>query len=248
MPETRDAQPWQPSNLPGAWCVEADVAGSTPGPFATARRVVVTICWLRIAVIGLFDPLPLALTGQVTAAAFLVIGLGSFVELGTAFAFEEQLPRTRFHMQTWRAVLVVLAACSITGTLTSVVPSMAECSESGVILYEYGLSDRVAPMLWTAILVTSIHAIMVPSSWRLAMAAGAGLVSWPVLVAIHLLRRPWGDFEQQFVVLVPWIAQLYIVVAFVASGLAIALAFGAARLAAMPVMQMPPKAILCHKR
>lgn len=120
---------------------------------------------------------------------------------------------------------------------------MAYYSESDV-LHEYGLSAQAAPTLWGVILTTSISGIMVPSPRRLALAAGAGLVSWPVFLAIRVLGEPCIDFDGRLLVLEPWILTLYVVAAFVASGLAIALAFGAARLAAEPVMRMPPKAFV----
>ena len=202
------------------------------------------MCWLRIAVTAFVDPFLRVLSGPVTGLAFLVIVLGSFVELRTAFACKEPPSHLRLHIQISRAVLVLLAGCSIAGAITSVVPSMAYLSEDGEILYEYGLSGLVAPTLWAAILCTSISAIMVPSPRRLALASGAGLAGWPVFGAISVLRKPFGDFDHQILLLAPGIVQLYIVAAFVASGLAVALAFGAARLAAEPVMHMPPKAFV----
>jgi hypothetical protein len=211
--------------------------------FVTVRRVLVTMCWLGFTMMVYGVPLLRSLAGPVILG-FPVIFLGSAAELRTAFAFKEQPSRPRLLIQILRAVLVLLAGCSVAGAITSVVPSMAYCSESGDILYEYGLSGLVAPTLWGVILSTSISAIMVSSPRRLALAAGAGLVSWPLFLAIRVLREPCLDFDSRFLVLAPWILQLFTVAAFVASGLAIALAFGAARLAAEPVMQMPPKAFV----
>lgn len=200
------------------------------------------MCWLGIAVAAFVDPWLLLLAWPVTAPAFLVTVLGSVAELGPAFAFKEQLSHRRLHIQILRVVLVLLAGCSIAGAIASVVPSMAYRSRSGDILFEYGLSGLVAPTLWAAILGASISAIIVPSPRRLVLASGAGLVGWPLFLGIRVLREPLFDLDDQFLLLVPWIVQLYVVAALVASGLAIALAFVAARVAAEPVMQMPPKA------
>ena len=214
---------------------------STPRPSVAARRVLVTVCWLEIAGMA-FVPDLRFFGGRVTALAFLVTVLGSVADLRTAFAFKEQLSHRRLHIQISKTVLVLLAACSIAGGITSIVPSMAYRSRSGDILYEYCVSSLVAPTLWGVILGTSISAIIVPSPRRLALASGASLVGWPLFLVIRLFCEPLIDFDDRFLLLVPWIVQLYVVAAFVASGLAIALAFGAARLAAEPVMQMPPKA------
>ena len=220
---------------------------STPIPSVTARRIFVIVCWLGITATAFFDPLLLFLAWPVTGLAFLVTLLEGAAELRAAFAFKEQLSYTRLHTQLLRTALVLLVGCSIVGAITSVVPSMAFRSEDGDILYEYGLSGLVAPTLWAAILVASISAIMVPSPRRLALASGAGLVGWPLFLAIRALREPFLDLDNQFLLLAPWIVQLYVVAAVVASGLAIALAFGAARIAAAPVMQMPPKASMVSR-
>jgi hypothetical protein len=216
---------------------------SRPRPSVTVRRVLVTMCWLGIAVTAFVCP-RLLWMWPVTGLAFLVIVLGSVAELGPAFACKEPPSHLRFHILISRAALVLLAGCSIVGAITSAVPSMAYRSKGGDILYEYGLSILVAPTLWAAILGTSMSAIMVPSPRRLALASGAGLVGWPLFVAIRVLREPLFDLDNQFALLAPWIVQLYVVAASVASGLAVALTFGAARLAAEPVMDLPPKAFV----
>jgi len=217
---------------------------STPGPAVTVRRILVSMCWLGIAVTAFVEPLLLFRVGPVTGLAFLVIVLGSVAELGTAFACKEQRSHTRSHIRLWRAALVLLAGCAIAGAIASVVPSMAFRSEDGAILREHCLSGRVAPTLWAAILCASVGAIIVPSPRRLALASGAGLVGWPLFGVIHVLRRPWVDFDNEFLLLAPRIVQLFIVAAFVASGLAVALAIGAARLATGPVMRIPPRALV----
>lgn len=218
---------------------------STPRAFVTARRVLVTVSWLTIVVAAFVYPRLLSLAPLVTLLLFLlfpVIILGSVADLRTAFAFKEQPSHARLLIQLLRTVLVLLAGCSIAGAITSVVPAMAFCSESGAILYKYGISDFGAPALWAVILGASISAIMVPSPRRLALAAGAGIVGWPVFLIIRLLGEPLLDLDNRHLLLEPWILQLYVVAAFVASGLAIALAFGAARVAAAQVMPLPPRA------
>jgi hypothetical protein len=209
----------------------------------TTQPVFVVSCWLVITVTALVDPFRLVSAWPVTIFALVVIVHGSGAALRTAFAFEAQPSPTGLHLQLMRAVLVLLAGCSIAGAIASVVPSLAYRSESDDILYVYGVGGRFAPMLWGAIFSTSIGAIVVPSPRRIALAAGAGLVSWPLLlIQRELSRPPWGDLPEQNLVLVPWIVKLYVVAAFVASGLAVALAIGAVRLAAEPVRPLPPKA------
>lgn len=139
---------------------------STPGPSGTVRRVLIAVCWLWITGTALVEPRRLLLPWWVTALAFLVIGLGCAAELGTAFACKEQRSHTRLRIQVLRVALVLLAGCSIAGALTSTAPSMAFRSDSGDVLFEYGLSGVVAPTLWAGILVTSISAIMAPSPRR----------------------------------------------------------------------------------
>jgi hypothetical protein len=61
-----------------------------------------------------------------------------------------------------------------------------------------------------------------------------------VFLVIRVIREPWIDLDDQFLLLMPRVVQLFVVTAFVASGLAIALTFIAARAAAEPTTQLPP--------
>jgi hypothetical protein len=208
----------------------------------TTQPVFVFSCWLVIAVTGGVDPLRLASAWPVAVFAFLVIVRGSVAALRAAVACKEPLFHTRLHIQLMRAVLVLLAGCSIAGAITSIVPSMAYFSESGDMLYAYGVGGLIAPMLWGAIFSASVGAIVDPAPRRIALAAGSGLVGWLLLLILRVVSEPLIDLDMRVRVLVPWIVKLYVVAAFVASGLAMVLAIGAARLATGSVMRMPPKA------
>lgn len=209
----------------------------------TTQPVFVVSCWLVITVTALVDPFRLVSAWPVTIFALVVIVRGSGAALRTALAFKEQPAPTGLPLQIMRAVLVLLAACSIAGAIASVVPSLAYRSGIEDTLYTYGVGGRFAPMLWGVIFSASIGALVVPSPRRIAVAAEAGLVSWPLLLVQFELSRPaWDELADRWLVLVPWIGRLYVVAAFIASGLAIALALGAARLAAEPVRPVLPRA------
>ena len=213
-------------------------------PSVTTQPVFVFSCWLVIAVTAVVDPIRLASAWPVAVFAFLVLVRGSVAALRAAFACKELLFHTRLHIQIMRAVLVLLAGCSIAGAMTSIVPSMAYLSESGDTVHEYCVGGLIAPMLWGAIFSASVGAIVDPAPRRIALAAGSGLVGGLLLPILRVVSEPLSalDFDLEARVLVPWFGKLYVVAAFVASGLAMVLAIGAARLATESVMRMPPKA------
>lgn len=209
--------------------------------FGAARIMVVGLCWLGVSAAALIEPLLLILW-PLSGPAFLLAVIGSVVALGPALSFREPLLIARRHAQTLRVLLALIACCAIAGAITAAVPSMAYRSEDGDVMYEYGISVRVAPVLWAAILGISISALATPSPRRLALVAMTGIVSWPLFLAIRVLREPILDLDDAHLVLAPWARQLYVVAVVIASGLAIAVAIAIARMVSKPVVQMPPKA------
>ena len=120
---------------------------------------------------------------------------------------------------------------------------MAFRSKSGSILYEYGLSIAIAPLLWSAILIVALRALRLPSPRRLAIVAATTMGAWPLLLAIRALRVPVFDIDDQFVMLSPWAIYVYAVCVAASTGSAIFLATVAKRIgigAALPAL--PPQA------
>lgn len=209
--------------------------------FGAARVTVVGLCWLGVSAAVLIEPL-LLLLWPLSGPAFLLPVIGSAVALGPAVSFREPLLIARRQARALKVLLALLACCAIAGAITAVVPSIAYRPEGGDATLEFGLSVRVAPVLWAAMLGMSIGALATPSPRRLALVAVTGVVSWPVFLWIRVLREPILDLDNTHHVLAPWALQLYVVAAVIASGLAIAVAIATTKMISGLVVQMPPKA------
>lgn len=215
---------------------------------ALAWRIVVALCWLGITIAVYRDPVTVLVAFPITGPAFLVAILGGVAELGTALSSRDQLSRTQTQVQVGRALLVLLAGCSIAGAIASVFPSMAFRPEGENVTYEYGLSRIIAPAVWAIILGACVAAILRPTPRRFALAAVGGILAWPVFLCIRALREPWFDLDDEHVVLEPWALQLYVVAAVLTSGLAFGLRFVAARAAARPVLSPPRASVISPGR
>jgi hypothetical protein len=211
---------------------------------ASARRIAfVALCWGGITIAVCRDPMTVLFALPITGLVFLLAILGVVTELRTALSSREQLSHTQREVQRARPLLVLLVGCSIAGAIASVFPSMAFRPEGENVIYEHGLSRSIAPALWTVILGACIAAIVRPTPRRFALAAGSGVLAWPLFLGIRALREPWFDIDDEHVVLAPWALQLYVGAALLASGLALGLAFVSARAAARPV-PLPAKAFV----
>jgi len=208
------------------------------------RVIVVALSWLALSVAAFANPLLMLFGWPLTGLMLMWALLGSTADLRAALPLREPLVISQRLTLTLRAFLAALAGCALVGTVTSIAPSMAYRSEDGTTVYTYGLSILVAPILWLTVFATSIRALRQPAPRRLAIAAIATLIAWPLLLGIRAAREPWIDLDNQFLVLAPHVIQAYVAAAVVASGVAIALAFATARLANRPVVVAPPRATL----
>jgi drug/metabolite transporter (DMT)-like permease len=130
--------------------------------------------------------------------------------------------------------LVGTIACSIAGAIAAIEPSMAFRSKHGVIQYTYGLSVVVAPVLWAVMAIVAARALRSPTPRRLAATGITTILAMPFLFGIHVLREPWFDIDNQFVVLSPWAIELYSGCLAVATGISIYLVTMAHRIGVTP--------------
>jgi hypothetical protein len=208
------------------------------------RVIVVALSWLAISVAAFQNPVLMLFGWPMTGLLLLWALLGNTNDLRAAMPLHEPLVLSPHLALILRMLLSAIVCCALVGVATSIVPSMAYRSQSGDILYKYGLSIIIAPLLWMTLLATSIRALRIPAPRRLAIVAIATLIAWPLLLGIRAAREPWLDLDDQFLVLSPNILHAYVAAAVLASGIAIALAFITARLASKPLVVVPPRAAL----
>jgi hypothetical protein len=140
------------------------------------------------------------------------------------------------------AWLVLIAIAALSGTVAACFPSMGFLSKSRILRYEYSLSVVIAPAAFAVIGILVVHALRSLSVRRVSIVAAATLLAWPFLVAIRVLREPWFDIDEQFVLLAPWAIYFYVVSLAVASVGALALLVTCHRLVVLPEHRLPPHA------
>jgi hypothetical protein len=210
------------------------------------NRWFVALCWAVLSVVGVVSPLFLLFAWPVTGAACVFV---VFATVRGLRSVAHQREPVRFSLPVGRWLWVALfgmIACAVGGAVSSVAPSMAFRSKSGIVLYEYGLSIAVAPVLWSAMLIVAVRALRLPSPRRLAIVAATTMGSWPLLLGIRALRVPVFDIDDQFVMLSPWAIYAYAVCVAASTGSAIFLARMAKRIgigAVLPALPPPASAI-----
>jgi hypothetical protein len=209
-----------------------------------ARRViVVTLSWLAISIAAFKNPFLMLFVWPMTGIMLMWALLGSSSDLRAAMPLREPLAIAPRRALALRILLGAIVCCAAVGVATSVVPSLEYRSSTGVV-YRYGLSIIVAPILWMTVLATAARALRIRSPRRLAIVAITALIAWPLLLGITAVNQPWFDIDNQYSVLSPHVIHAYVAAAVLTSGAAIALAFLTARIASGPVVVAPPRATL----
>jgi hypothetical protein len=207
------------------------------------RVIVVTLSWLAISIAAFQAPQLVLFAWPMTGLFLLWALLGSTANLRSAMPLREPLVVAPHRALALRLLLGALICCAIGGVVTSVVPSLQYRSPSGVV-YTYGMSIIVAPILWMTILATAVRALRIRSPRRLAIVAITALIAWPLLLGISAVSQPWFDIDDNYRVLSPNVISAYVVAAVLTGGAALALAFLTARIARSPIVVVPPRAAL----
>lgn len=208
------------------------------------ERWLAVVFWAMISLFGISSPQLLLDAWPVTSVACIFVVLATVRGLRSVARQREPVRLSPPAGRWLRVALLGLIACAIGGAVSAVEPSMAFRSKSGKILYEYGLSTEIAPVLWSAILIVAARALRVPSPRRLAVVAATTMGSWPVLLVLRAILVPWFDLDDQFVMLSPWVVHAYAVCVAASAGSALYVATLARRLgtgAGLPAL--PPPAV-----
>jgi hypothetical protein len=205
------------------------------------RWTFVFVCWAGITLSSVVAPL-LLIFWPISALACGIVLIGALDDLPTHLRRRDHLdPATSQRVTAWLAVIGLAAGL---GTVSAYAPSMGWLSKSGVLRYEYSLSRVIAPLAFAAIGIVVVHALRSLSVRRLTIVIAATLFAWPFLLAIRVVREPWLDIDNQFVLLAPWATYGYSASLALASVGALALAITCHRLVALPERRLPPEAKL----
>jgi hypothetical protein len=206
-----------------------------------SRWTFVFVCWAAITLSSVVAPL-LLIFWPISALACGIVLIGALDDLPAHLRRRDHLdPATSRRVKAWFAVIALAAGF---GTLSAYVPSMGWLSKSGVLRYEYSLSRVIAPAAFAVLGIVVVHALRSLSVRRVSIVIAAILFTWPFLLAIRVLREPWFDIDNQFVLLAPWATYGYAASLALASVGALSLAITCHRLVALPERRLPPEAKL----
>jgi hypothetical protein len=201
------------------------------------------VCWAALTLAAVGCPLALFLAWPVTGMVFLAALASSFRGVQPVFDHGEPLRLGRGPARWLAAGILAILLAAVSGTVSSMVPSMAWVSRDGLTLHPYSISVTVAPGMFTAIALAAVLALRVRSPRRIAVLATVTVCTWPLLAMIRGMREPFFDLDGRERLLLPWAPHTYVASIAVASASAIGLMWAVNRLAAhLPVPPSPPPA------